>query len=128
MTVHWYDSVTCDNERTTRNKLRSYKLFCYPLFAPYHLSLSSTLSFVLFISISPCFYFQQRYCFSSSDLFLLHYISFLPSFLLTFLPSIFLLLSFSSSLLQQNFPAFSSFLSKTFLLFRRFRKIVKSDH
>jgi len=131
-TVHLCRSVTFDHESKTRNKLRYYKLFCYSLFASYHLSSSSILSFVLPISIFPYFYFLQRYCFSSFRLvFIALYFlpSFLPSFLSSYLPSthpsftLFLLLS-----IVKNFFAFLSFFLLTFLLFRRVRKIVKSDH
>ena len=89
MTVHLDHSVTFDDESTTRNKLRSYKLFCCSLFASYHfyhyiphfLSFSSLSSFLAFT-------FNRGIVFPLSDLFLLHYISFLPSFLSSYLPSI----------------------------------------
>jgi len=105
MTVYFYHSVTFDDGSKTRNKLRFYKLFCYSLFASYHLSLSSTLSFVLSISTFLYFYFLLR-------LVLLHYISCLPFFLPSFHPSFFhsLFLPFH----RKNFPAFSSFLSEDF--------------
>ena len=63
--------------------INCFAVLCFVSF----LSLSSTLSFVLFISISPCFYSQQRYCFSSPRLVFIA-LYFLSSFLYSFLPSI----------------------------------------